>query len=133
MIKAVLDTNVMISAVFWSGKPYQVLTKGLQGKYQPVTSPEIIEEVANKLRKKFNFPEDKIDEQINIMLTLFHVITPTAKIDVVRDKSDNKIIECAIESKSEFVITGDPDLLVIKEYESIKIVTPEEFLRILKG
>ena len=60
MIKAVLDTNVIISAVFWSGKPYQVMIKGLQGKYQPITSPEIIEEVANKLRKKFRFPEDKI-------------------------------------------------------------------------
>ncbi len=63
MTRVVLDTNIIISAVFWAGKPYEVMRKGLVGEYQPVTSPEIVEEVVEKLRNKFNFPEDKIQEQ----------------------------------------------------------------------
>lgn len=88
MTRVVPDTNIIISAVFWSGKPYQVVVRGLKGEYQLVTSPEIIDEVVEKLRNKFSFPEDKIGEHVNILLTLYHVINPSAKLDVVRDKSD---------------------------------------------
>ncbi len=66
MTRVVPDTNIIISAIFWSGKPYQVITRGLKGEYQLVTSPEIIDEVVGKLRNKFNFPEDKIEEHTNI-------------------------------------------------------------------
>lgn len=92
MTRVVPDTNIIISAIFWSGKPYRVISRGLKGEYQLVTSPEIIDEVLTKLRNKFQFPEDKIEEQANILMSLFHMIIPTAKVDVVRDKSDNKIM-----------------------------------------
>ena len=130
MTRVVPDTNIIISAIFWSGKPYRVLVGGLRGEYQLVTSPEIIDEVLTKLRKKFQFPEDKIEEQANIMLSLFHIVIPATKLDVVRDKSDNKIIECAIDGKAGFIVTGDPDLLVLKEFKDIKILTADEFLKL---
>ncbi|MBI2233021.1 MAG: putative toxin-antitoxin system toxin component, PIN family [Candidatus Aenigmarchaeota archaeon] len=128
MTRVVADTNIIISAIFWNGKPYRVISKGMQGEYQLVTSPEIIDEVLTKLRNKFQFPEDKIEEQANILMSLFHMIIPTTKIDVVRDKSDNKIIECAIDGKADFIVTGDPDLLNLKEYNGIRIVTANELL-----
>lgn len=129
MTRIVPDTNIVISAIFWSGKPYDVIAQGLAGEYQLVTSPEIIDEVIRKLRDKFQFPEDKIEEQANIMLSLFHVIVPTTKLDVVRDKSDNKIIECAVEGTANVIVTGDPDLLALKDFRGIKIVTADEFLK----
>jgi putative PIN family toxin of toxin-antitoxin system len=128
MTRVVVDTNIIISAIFWSGKPYKVIVEGLKGEYQLVTSPEIIDEVLTKLRVKFHFPEDKIEEQANIMLSLFHVVTPVTKVDVVRDKSDNKILECAVDGKADFIVTGDPDILVLKEFEGIKIVNADKFL-----
>jgi len=70
MTRVVPDTNIIISAVFWSGKPYKIISRGLAGEYQLVTSPEIVDEVISKLRKKFQFPEDKVDEQANIMEAL---------------------------------------------------------------
>ena len=68
MTKVVPDTNIIISAISWSGKPYQVIVNGLKGNYHLITSPEIIDEVIDKLRNKFHFPEDKIEEQANIMM-----------------------------------------------------------------
>ncbi len=129
MTRVVPDTNIIISAIFWSGKPYRVISRGLKDEYQLVTSPEIIDEVLTKLRNKFQFPEDKIEEQANILMSLFHMIIPTAKVDVVRDKSDNKIIECAIDGRADFIVTGDPDLLSLKEYKGIRILTADEFFK----
>jgi len=133
MTRVVPDTNIIISAIFWGGKPYKVISNGLKGEYQLVTSPEIMDEVLTKLRTKFQFPEDKIEEQANILMSLFHMIIPTTKIDIVRDKSDNKIIECAVDGKADFIVTGDPDLLSLKEYKGIQILTADEFFKINKS
>ncbi|MFA4819814.1 MAG: putative toxin-antitoxin system toxin component, PIN family [Candidatus Aenigmatarchaeota archaeon] len=130
MTRVVADTNIIISAIFWSGKPYQVIVNGLKGDYQLVTSPEIVDEVLNKLRNKFHLPEDKIEEQANILMSLFHIVIPITKLDVVRDKSDNKIIECAIDGKADYIVTGDPDLLELKEFNGINILTADQFLKL---
>lgn len=129
MTRVVTDTNIIISALFWRGKPHEVIVRGLNGEYRLLTSPPIIDEVITKLRNKFNFPEEKVEEQVNIMLSLFHIINPITKVDIVRDKSDNKIIECAIDGQAEFIVTGDPDLLILKEFRSIKIVSAAEFMK----
>ena len=129
MTRVVADTNIIISAIFWSGKPYQVVVNGLKGDYQLVTSPEIVDEVLSKLRNKFQLPEDKIEEQANILISLFHVVLPTTKVDAVRDKSDNNIIECAVDGKADYIVTGDPDLLELKEFRGIKILTANKFLK----
>lgn len=60
MTRAVPDTNIIISAVFWRGNPYEVVRRGISGEYQLVTSAEILDEVADKLRNKFQFPEEGI-------------------------------------------------------------------------
>ncbi|HLC77112.1 MAG TPA: putative toxin-antitoxin system toxin component, PIN family [archaeon] len=130
MTRVVADTNIIISAIFWSGKPYQVVVNGLKGDYQLVTSPEIVDEVLSKLRNKFQLPEDKIEEQANILISLFHLVMPTTRVDVVRDKSDNKIIECAVDGEANYIVTGDPDLLELKEFMNIKILTADQFLKL---
>jgi len=131
MIKVVLDTNVIISSVFWTGAPYAVVEKGLLGKYELITSPDILDEIVNKLRNKFKFPEENIQQLIDLLLRFSHVIEPISKIDIVRDKTDNKIIECAIDSNANYIITGDLDLLELKEFEKIKIVNARTFLDLI--
>ncbi len=61
------------------------------------------------------------------------VINVSTRIDVCRDPDDNKFIECAVDSKCYYVISGDKDLLTVKEYEGIEIVTVAEFLEILRN
>lgn len=65
MIKAVLDTNIILSSIFWKSKPYGCLKRGILKEYQLVTSVEIIDEVVKKLREKFGYPEDKIQELVD--------------------------------------------------------------------
>ncbi|MBI4014377.1 MAG: putative toxin-antitoxin system toxin component, PIN family [Candidatus Aenigmarchaeota archaeon] len=128
MIRAVLDTNIFISSVFWKGNPYEAVKRGIEGEYRIVVSPEILDEVAERLRNKFQFSEEGIQELVDIVLTYSHIVEPTSKFDAVRDKKDNKILECAFDGKANCVVTGDPDLLILKEFGEIKIVTAREFL-----
>jgi len=61
------------------------------------------------------------------------LVEPKEKFNTIKDDpSDNKIIECAKEGKSDFIITNDNHLLKLKEFEGIRIVTPKEFLKQLK-
>ena|SRR3989344_4913739 len=132
MIRAVLDTNIIISSIFWKGKPYEVFRIGILGRYQILASSGILEEVMHKLRTKFHFPEEKILELKNILMAGCILIEAKSKFEAVRDKNDNKIIECAFDSKADYIVTGDLDLLVLKEFNGIKIVTAEKFLKELK-
>ena len=129
MIRLVLDTNIIISSVFWRGNPYEVIRRGILGEYQLVISAEILGEVIDKLRNKFQFPEESIQELIDILMTYCHVVETVNKFDVVRDKKDNKIVECAFDGKADYIVTGDSDLLELKEFRGIKIVKAKEFLK----
>ena len=92
---------------------------------------EILDEVVDRLRNKFQFPEESIQELIDILMTYCHIVEVTSKFDVVRDKKDNKIIECAFDGKVDYIVTGDPDLLVLKNFRGIKIVKAKEFLEMI--
>ena len=131
MIRILPDTNIIISSVFWQGNPYEVVRRGILGEYQLVTSAEILDEVVNKLRNKFQYPEESIQELIDILLNYCYVVEVKSKFDVVRDKKDNKIVECAFDGKVDYIVTGDPDLLELKEFKGIKIIKPKNFLKIL--
>ena len=132
MIRVLPDTNILISSVFWRGNPYEVVRRGILGEYQPVISAEILDEVVDKLRNKFQFPEENIQEFIDILMTYCNIVYVTSKFDVVRDKKDNKIIECAFDGKVDYIVTGDPDLLVLENFRGIKIIKAKEFLEEIK-
>lgn len=133
-IRVVLDTNVIISAIFWRGSPYRVMKKALQRDFILVISPDILEEVSERLKHKFNLPREEIEILMNILLSYSDIVEPTTKVDVVKaDENDNKIIECAIDGKADFIVTGDHHLLELKSYKSIKIITPAEFLELLES
>ena len=128
-IKIVPDTNVIISSIFWRGTTYLIMKYGFERRYVIVTSPGIIDEVVDKLRNKFNVPENKIQELIRTLIEFSFVVEPTGKINVVDDDpDDNKIVECAIEARADYIVSGDRHLLNIGKCEDIKILTPGEFI-----
>ena len=132
MIRVLPDTNIIISSVFWRGNPHEVIRKGILGEYQLVISVEIFDEVVDKLRNKFQFPEENIKALVDILMNSCLIIDVTSKFDVVRDKNDNKIVECAFDGKVDYIVTGDPDLLDLKEFKGIKIINANEFLENIK-
>lgn len=83
------------------------------------------------MREYFGFSDDDAYYWYNHLMALCEIVHPTKFVDAVQaDPDDNKFIECAIESKSDYIISRDGDLLRLKEYENIKIVNDVEFLSI---
>ncbi|MEM0201320.1 MAG: putative toxin-antitoxin system toxin component, PIN family [Candidatus Micrarchaeaceae archaeon] len=130
MIKIVVDTNIFISAILFDGIPGKIIELGLEGKIQILISQEILEELTNVLQNKFNFQIDMV-KSINSFIKEFVVIIyPGKKIKVIQNKeSDNRVLECAIEGKVDYIITGDiKHIQILKEYRGIKILNPSQFL-----
>lgn len=128
-IRIVIDTNIYISAIFWNGRPRELIDLGRDGKILIFTSVDIEIEIADKLRTKFKLTE----EDVNRILLDFSAFTlplrPGRKVSAVQDDpDDNKFIECAIESRADYIVSGDAHLLNLKEFEGIKILRASEFL-----
>ena len=129
----VLDTNILISAIFWRGNPYKVALNALKKKYSLYLSNEILNELEEKLSLKFKFPEDKIKDHIGILREYGRIIEPSIKIDVIKDDpDDNRVLECAVSCNADYIVSGDKHLLKLKEFRGIKIVKAKEFLDLLK-
>ena len=134
MIGAVIDTSTLISALGWEGKPQQVLYCCLDKRFKLVLSPEILEEAKEVMfRKKFAFIDsDKKNEFILLLSQLAEIAYPTHRVDICRDKDDNKFIEAALSAKANVIVSSDGDLLALKVYEGIEILSPSEFLGLLE-
>jgi len=130
--KVLLDTNILISALGWSGKPKVIFEKCLHGELELVTSPNQIEELERVMDyPKFNFTEEQKATFISIILEIATMVEITGKVNIiVDDPDDNAILETAIVGNVQYLISGDPHLLKLKEFAKIKIVTASEFLGI---
>ena len=128
MIAVTFDTNVLLSATLWDGSVAQkVLFDCIQRDIKIYSSPEILAEYRKVLKRDFEFTDEEIGEILGTVMKVINIIEPNEKVNIVKnDPDDNKIIECAIASKSQYLITYDKELLKIKEYQGIKIITPEE-------
>src|SRR3989338_10894463 len=109
MINVVLDTNILISSLFWEGAPRQVVDLAAAYEILSVTSAEILQEVAAVLVEDFSgIPPDKIHQIIRDILSYSKVILPhniTLPLQL-RDVKDAKILACAISGKVNYLITG---------------------------
>jgi len=136
-MKIVLDANIFISASFWGGKPYDVFERVAEGTDLLFVTTDVLEEIESALRKpKFRAYEELINTAIlNIQkLSRKVAVAPQAKVSgVCRDPKDDKYLECAIAAKADYIITGDKDLLDLKEYGGVKIVTVKWYLETVSG
>lgn len=139
-IRVVVDTNVLISGLFGikNSPSSQILNAVRTQKIILVTSPIILEEIGEVINRDriVKLTKMSLGERVNFMDKLIERSDITAGKQlsqiVGRDTKDDKFLACAVESKADYIVTGDKDLLIFKEYEGIKIVTPREFLEILK-
>jgi len=128
----VLDTNIFISAVFWEGKPYIVVKKAINQEVIVFISNYIIDEIRKVLARDFNIEKQEIDDLVNAVLYFTHLIKPKESVKVIKDdQKDDKILDCAIACKADFIISQDNHLLNLKSFRGIKIASPEEFLKTL--
>jgi len=131
-VKVTADTNIYISALYFRGKPLSLLHMAIDQDLRIAISPPILEETLRVMRDKFRATAKDIYEAEVLLLNCAELYHPTTTLDTVKeDPSDNRILECAVDSGSDYVVSGDGDLLRLKEHNSIKIVTVSELLAIL--
>jgi putative PIN family toxin of toxin-antitoxin system len=130
-ITAVFDTNILFSATGWRGNPFKCVERARAGEIQAVTCPELIEELAEKLEGRLHFSAEQAAETLADYLGFLRVVRIPGVLDAVpRDPEDNMVLECAIEGQAQFIVSGDHDLLVLKEFRGIQIVRASDFLKV---
>lgn len=138
-LRVVVDTNVLISGLFGikDSPSAQILNAFRNQKIILATSPAILKEVVDVINRDRIIKRTKMSqkERIDFIDKLIERsdVTQGRKLQeaISRDITDDKFLSCAIEAQAEYIITGDDDLLELKAYEGIKIVTPREFIEIL--
>ena len=124
----VVDTNIIISGIFFGGNPKRIINAILDSKVNAYISKEILNEYFEIINEMMFSKGESIDLSfISLLIDRFNIIETTSKIDISRDPDDNKFIECAIDSNSIYIVSGDDDLLSIKNYHNIEIITAKEF------
>ena len=130
MKRIVLDTNVIISAILFGGPPRKVFESVLSCKYRAYISRELLDEIESVLsRPKFALSREIIQSIIRELQDLFEPVSPQESLKVIStDPDDDRVLECAVSSKADYIISGDSDLLKLKKFRKIKILSPAEFL-----
>ena len=129
-MKVVVDTNVFVSS-FFRGNPKKIIDLWKNEKITLCLSNVILDEYINVLRRIGMKDEYELEELLSLFSRGFNILftTKTTKIKIIKnDPGDDKFIECAVALKADAVITGDGEVLAVKDYMDIKILTPQQFL-----
>lgn len=139
-MRVVLDTNIFVSALISrQGNPAKILDKWQKKEIEVVVSSAIIAEIHQvtgyeRLQKKYHRIREEREGLIDDLRKFATIVEPQQKLSVVlADESDNRYIECAVESGANYVVTGDPHLLTVNEYQGILMISPATFLAILEA
>jgi putative PIN family toxin of toxin-antitoxin system len=132
VIGVTADANIYISGLEFGGTPLQFLSHARSGVFRLAVSPALLGEVSRVLRDKFGWQPGEVDFALERLARFTTLVRPAQTIDAVpSDPDDNRVLECAVEAGSEFVVTGDNDLLRLGSYGRIQIVRAAEFLKLL--
>jgi uncharacterized protein len=132
VISATVDTNILISGlVYRRGKPHDLLQQALAGEISLTISQPIVDEMADVLARKFGATLEEIAEAREIVAKAAKMVSPTAELNVIsHDPPDDRVLECAVSAGSDYIVTGDKDLLRLKQFNGIRIFTAAELLDI---
>ena len=133
-MRAVVDTNVLASALIRrQGVAGQVLQNLRDGRFTIIYSVPLLVELVEVLsrpqvQRKYHILSDDITALINLIRLRGELVSPNRQIDACRDPEDNRILEAAVEGNAVAIVSGDADLLDMKEFEAIPILRVAEFL-----
>jgi len=131
-VRVVFDTNVYVSAFVIPGSlSDDAYRRARSGDVDLFTSVAILTELASKLREKFDWREDRIRAALKSISRTAQVVETTPHLSIVRDATDNRILECAEEVDADLIVTGDPHVLRLRRFGRAGIVRVSTFLRTL--
>ena len=129
MVRVTADSNIYISALMFGGKPLEILETALEGESDLAISDDILSETLRVLRDKFHRTSEQLQEIETFIGAITRQVYPAERIDAVpTDRDDNRVLECAVTAGSEVIVSGDADLLGLREFRGIRIQRVSEFL-----
>ena len=134
-MKIVLDTNLLLSGIFWKGTPKRLLDAWMEEKFTVVITEEILSEysrVLQEFEKKRKDISGLAQSWVLFVAQNSLLVKAKKKVRICRDPFDDMFIDCAIAGKASYIVSGDNDLLSLKEYMGIEIVKATTFLSRLK-
>ena len=126
--RAVLDTNIFLSALMFGGPPEALVRAARSGRIQLITSPQILAELAMILKKKFAWSDEDVVAAVIAVGRHADMVKPRQRLGVLDDEPDNRILECAVDGKADYIVSGDHHLLRLKRFGRIVILGASELL-----
>lgn len=135
MLRIVLDTNVLVSAAVFSGKPRELVTLAAKRKFVLVASEEIIDEFTEVLsRPRFKKTRSEVRTARNALVKTAKIYKVKSERKIVKeDPDDDIIINTALDASADYIVSGDPHLLRLSVYKGIKIVGVADMLTKIGG
>ena len=126
-MKIVLDTNVLIAAFITHGTCNELL-EHCAVNHEVILSAFILDELKEKLVRKFGFTTHEADSAVQLLTSRCALVAPIALTEpICRDSDDDKIIGTALAGNCECIVTGDKDLLDLRQVKGIRVISPSDF------
>ncbi|MGN6387213.1 MAG: putative toxin-antitoxin system toxin component, PIN family [Verrucomicrobiota bacterium] len=135
-MKVVFDTNIVASACFWRGTPFDCLVAWAQGRCDAVVSPEVLAEYHEVLEElRLEYPNRKPVQWADALAGSALLVFPSERATgATTDPDDEMILECALGAEADYIITGDKKhLLPLVEFHGTRIITATDFLGLVAG
>ena len=131
-MRIIVDTNVVISGVFFNGNPRKVLRAVIHSEVEAFASLDIVDEYNETLAEVAARHDSKLAPMLNRevffgFIGRLAIEEPTRHVSVCRDPDDDKFLDCALESHALYIVSGDKDLLSVGEFEGVEIITAADF------
>jgi putative PIN family toxin of toxin-antitoxin system len=127
-MKIIIDTNVFISGVFFGGYPRKILSAIVHGLLSATATAEIVDEYVEIVQEMIGRKQGHLNLELLVtLIDKMEIIEPVTHIEICRDPDDDKFIGCAKDANAVYIVSGDKDLLVLKQFENIQIITAKEF------
>jgi len=138
-MRIVLDTNIWLSAIFWKGEANKIIEACEKNKTEIIITEDILSEIIEVLNKESKFQKfiknknQNIEDLIRTILSIATLVETKVKLDIIKeDPGDNIILEAALDGKSNYIVSYDKHLLNMLEFRKIRILKPDEFLKLIK-
>lgn len=129
-MKVVLDTNVLISGIFWKGLPYTLLQAWAASRFEVIVSKDILEEYFAVLHRIDG--QGDIAKRWSVFLVEHaNVVKDRYHVNLARDIQDNKFISTALSGGADFIVSGDDDLLSLQKQSPVPIIRPRNLISLL--
>jgi len=130
-MRIVLDTNVFVSGIFFSGPPYRILKAWRDGKVQLLVSPSILDEYRRiGAELALQFGDVDLRPFLDLLTIQAEIVLAPGLLTVIRDDpSDDKFLEAAVAGKASYIVSGDKHLLNLFEFQGIQILKPKDFVQ----